>query len=96
LTFAAPVRVPRTTLGEGTYLFRMVPPSTLRISSVDGAKVYATFETRTVTRTKDLSQPFVKFEHTSALLPPVLVALFAENARVGYQLTASKAPQQDR
>ena len=96
LTFAAPVRLPKTTLDEGTYLFRIVTPSTLRISSVDGTKLFATFPTRTVTRTKDLSQPLVKFERTSSVLPPVLVALFAENASVGYQLTASKTPQQDR
>ena len=96
LTFSAPVRLPKMTLREGTYLFRMITPSTLRISSVDGAKVYATFATTTATRTKDLSQPLVKFERTSGLLPPVLVAIFAENASVGYQLSAPKASPQGR
>src|SRR5215813_7608944 len=89
LTFAAPVRLPNVTLGEGTYLFRMITPSTLRISSVDGATVYATFATTTTTRSKDLSQPLVRFKRTSSVLPPVLVAIFPENASVGYRLSAS-------
>jgi hypothetical protein len=93
LTFSAPVRLPKLTLREGTYLFRMVTPSTLRISSVDGATVYATFDTTTVTRSKDLSQPLVRFVRTSAVLPPVLVAIFPENASVGYRLSTPKSRQ---
>jgi len=89
LTFSAPVRLPKMTLREGTYLFRMIAPSTLRISSVDGATVYATFATTATTRAKDLNQPLVRFKRTSAVLPPVLVAIFPENASVGYRLLAS-------
>jgi len=94
LTFSAPVRLPKMTLRTGTYRFRIIAPSTLLISSVDGATVYATFATTTTIRTRDLSEPLVKFQRTSAALPPVLVAIFPENASVGYRLSAPQPSQE--
>jgi hypothetical protein len=94
LTFKGAVRLPsNVTLPPGTYRFQMVTPDTLRISSTDGTKVLATFATTTVTRTRDLDQPLVRFERTAYDRPPRLMAIFPENASVGYQLSVSIDPR---
>ena len=89
LTFKGAVRLPSSvTLPPGTYHFQMVSPNLLRITSADGrAKVLATFATTTVTRTRDLDQPLVRFERTAYDRPPRLMAIFPENASVGYELS---------
>jgi hypothetical protein len=96
LTFKGAVRLPsNVTLPPGTYHFQMVTPDTLRISSTEGAnaKVLATFATTIVTRTTDLDQPLVRFERTAYDRPPRLMAIFPENASVGYQLSVSIDPR---
>jgi hypothetical protein len=94
LTFKGAVRLPRSvTLPPGTYRFQMVAPNRLRITSTDGAKVFATFATTTVTRTRDLDQPLVRFERTAYDRPPRLLAIFPENRSVGYELSNPDAPR---
>jgi hypothetical protein len=88
LSFKGAVRLPsNVTLPPGTYRFQMVTPNMLRITSTDGAKVFANFATTTVTRTRDLDQPLVRFERTAYDRPPRLMAIFPENSSVGYQLS---------
>lgn len=88
LTFKGAVRLPSSvTLPPGTYHFQMVTPNTLRISRTEGANVLATFATTTVTRTRDLDQPLVRFERTAYDRPPRLMAIFPENSSVGYELS---------
>jgi hypothetical protein len=83
LTFSGPVQLPKIKLDAGTYLFRMVTPSTIRVSSRDGKKVYGTFTTTTVTRTADLEKALVSLERSTADAPPRLVAIYPEHASTG-------------
>jgi len=88
LTFKGAVRLPsNVTLPPGTYHFQMVAPNMLRISSMGDARILATFATTVVTRSRDLDQPLVRFERTAYDRPPRLMAIFPENASVGYQLS---------
>jgi hypothetical protein len=84
LTFSGPVQLPAIRLRAGTYRFRIVAPNTMRVSSEDDKKVYATFATTSVTRTAHLEQPLVSFER-SATDAPRLLAIYPEHARVGFQ-----------
>jgi hypothetical protein len=85
LTFSGPVQLPKIKLDAGTYLFRMVTPSTIRVSSRDGKKVYGTFTTTTVTRTADLEKALVSLERSTADAPPRLVAIYPEHASSGFR-----------
>jgi len=92
LTFSRAVRLQRVILPKGTYLFRMVTPSSIRVSRVSSSersdpKIDVTFATTTVNRTDDdLSQPLFKFTQSRTNWPPRLIAIFPENSSVGYRL----------
>jgi hypothetical protein len=51
----------------------------------DRSRVLTTFSTMTVTRTDDIEPGLVRFEHTSGGSGPKVIALFPENAGIGYQ-----------
>jgi hypothetical protein len=94
LTFSGPVQLPRIKLPAGTYLFSMAAPNTMRVSSEDGNKVYATFATARVTRRTNLERPLVRFERSAADVPPRLMAIYPEHASVGFQPLFPTAGQQ--
>ena len=101
LTFSRAVRLQRVILPKGTYLFRMVTPSNIRISRVSSAedprtdpKIDVTFGTTMVNRTNDLSEPLFKFTQSRTNWPPRLIAIFPENSSVGYRLLDPVTRQQ--
>lgn len=94
LTFSGPVQLPAITLPAGTYLFSMAAPNIMRVSSQDGKHVYATFTTARVIRRTNLEQPLVRFERSAADVPPRLMAIYPENASVGFQPLFPTAGQQ--
>jgi hypothetical protein len=94
LTFSDPVELPKVRLRAGTYVFRIVAPNTMRVSSADGKKVYATFTTTPVTRTRSLDQPLVSFDRSAPDKPPRLLAIYPEHARVGFQPLFQSAAKQ--
>jgi hypothetical protein len=101
LTFSRAVRLQRVILPKGTYLFRMVTPSSIRVMRVSSAdaprtdpRIDVTFATTTVNRTDDLSQPLFKFTQSRTNWPPRLIAIFPENSSVGYRLLDPVTRQQ--
>ena len=101
LTFSRAVRLQRVILPKGTYLFRMVTPSSIRVTRVSSAeaprtdpRIDVTFATTTVNRTDDLSQPLFKFTQSRTNWPPRLIAIFPENSSVGYRLLDPVTRQQ--
>ena len=101
LTFSRAVRLQRVILPTGTYRFRMVTPSNIRVSRVRSAdaprtepNIDVTFATTTVNRTDDLSEPRFKFTQSRTNWPPRLIAIFPENSSVGYQLLDPVRPQE--
>jgi len=91
LTFSAPVQVPRTELPAGTYIFRLISPSTMTVMSEDRMKTYATFATLPTSRRHDLTRAQVRFERVSPDEPPRLIGVYADGASTGYQPLFPKA-----
>jgi len=84
LTFSEPVQVPKADLPAGSYLFTMVSPSIVRVTSEDGRKVFTTFNTTTATRNRDLKHPQVRFERATAGAPLRLIGIYMEGSGSGY------------
>ncbi len=85
LTFSAPVQVPRKELPAGTYIFRMLNPTTMTVLSEDRMKTYATFSTTPTVRRHDLRRAQLRFERMSADEPPRLIGLYVDGSATGYQ-----------
>jgi len=94
LTFSEPVQVPKAELPAGSYLFTMVSPSIVRVSSEDGAKVFATFNTTAATRSRNLTKPQVRFERVAAGAPLRLVGIYLEGSSSGYAPLYEKTHKQ--
>jgi hypothetical protein len=83
LTFDHEVQVPGATLPAGTYRFTLIPPTTMRVTSEDGANVYATFDTTPIARELTTTHAHVRFERMPDGATR-LVGLFAEGSSSGY------------
>jgi hypothetical protein len=83
LTFSAPITLPGVTLPAGTYWFKFVAPSTIRVSSEDRTQVYATLTTVPVMREHASESHEVTFRETPAGQPKAIHAWFRPNAYFG-------------
>ena len=90
LTFSAPVQLPKVKLEPGTYVFTAITPSTFRVTSENGKKVYTTFNTIATTRHHDVTRAQVRFEKTAPTALPRLIGLFPEGSMTGFQPMYSK------
>lgn len=95
VTFTEAVRVGNLIVPAGTYLVRMVTPSILRISSTEDTRIDATFAMRTVARSGDSNEALVLFNSQRSNWPRRVIAIFPENASVGYRLSNSDRRQRD-
>lgn len=55
VTLSEPVQLPDSTLRAGTYIFKVLEPSLVRVTSTDRSTVYATFFTAPVTRSIEVN-----------------------------------------
>jgi hypothetical protein len=94
LTFDKPFQVPRVNLPAGSYLFTMVTPNTMRVSSEDGEKIYATFSTSPSTRSGDLNHAQVRFERVNNGAAIRLIGVYLEGSSSGYAPLYSKSHKQ--
>ena len=94
LTFNKPFQVPRVNLPAGSYLFTMVSPNTMRVSSEDGEKIYATFTTSPSTRSHDLEHAQVRFERVNNGAAIRLIGVYMEGSSDGYAPLYSKSHKQ--
>lgn len=83
LTFSHDVQVPGTTLAAGTYLFTLISPTTMRITSEDRKKVYTTFTTMPTSRSQVISHPQIRFERMPDGATR-LIGLYPDGASTGY------------
>lgn len=94
LTFSGPVQIPGTTLGAGTYRFRLTNPDTsrhvLQVLSNDGATVYAMFNTIQDHRAVLTDEATVTFRETPAGVPSAIKSLFYGGEFHGYEFVYPK------
>ncbi|HUK35277.1 MAG TPA: hypothetical protein VLV86_15280 [Vicinamibacterales bacterium] len=83
LTFSGEVQVPGARLPIGTYLFTLVSPTTMRVSTQDGGKVYATFYIVPATRVQNTKGAQIRFERMGDGTTR-LIALYPDGATNGY------------
>ena len=90
LTFSAPFALPGVTLPAGTYRFShpdcATDDDTLRVSSQDGSKVFATLLTIPEERPTRSDQPVVVFAEMPHGAPDAIKAWFYPGAAVGDEL----------
>jgi hypothetical protein len=83
MTFSHEVQIPGATLPAGTYLFSLVTPTTMRVTTEDGRKVFATFYTTSVTRTENTNHAQVRFERMPAG-GTRLIAVYPDGSSTGF------------
>jgi hypothetical protein len=86
LTFDGPVDVPGVGLAPGEYVFQMVAPSVMQVSSPDHSKTFATFFVMPTERPSATGDYAVNMARTGAGAPPRIEKLFVPDAREGYEL----------
>ena len=94
LTFDKPVQIPKAVLPAGTYVFRLITPTTMRVTDEEGSKVFATFTTMSASRTSETMRAQLRFEDTGAGQPPRLIGVFPDGTTSGYQPLYSKKERQ--
>jgi hypothetical protein len=94
LTFNGPVQVPGTTLGAGTYRFRLTNVETsrnvLQVLSNDGSILYAMFNTIPDTRSSFTDEAVLSFRETPAGVPAAARSLFYGGEYIGYEFVYPK------
>jgi hypothetical protein len=88
LTFSAPVQIPGTTLGAGTYRFRLADPDSgrkvMQVVSVDGHYVYGMFFTLPDYRSTVTDESTVTFMEAPAGVAPPVKSVFYGGEHYGY------------
>lgn len=84
LAFSAPIQIPGVGLPPGTYVFRLVHPSVVQVTSADRRTVYTMFTVTPITRLLPTTHHEVLLERTNNDAPMRLVGLFAPGAVTGY------------
>ena len=83
MTFSHEVQIPGATLPAGTYLFSLVSPTAMRVTTADGRKVFATFYTTSVTRTRNVDHAQVRFERMPGGTTR-LIAVYPDGSTTGF------------
>jgi hypothetical protein len=90
LTFSGPVGVPGVGLAPGTYIFRLVAPTTLQVLSENRSMVYGMFLMTSIQRDEVTSGYTVTLEKTRKDTPARIVTIFPPHASTGYEFTYPK------
>jgi hypothetical protein len=86
LTFDSPIDVPGVGLAPGQYVFRIVAPSMMQVTSPDNSKTFATFFVIPTERPTATGDYAIDATRVSNGAPPRIEKLFVPNAREGYEL----------
>lgn len=86
-TFSGPVALPGVTLPAGTYMFRLLDPSSrlVQVLSADGTRVYATFFSLSAERFDPADRPEVRFMETAANMPAAIRTWWYPGERRGFE-----------
>jgi hypothetical protein len=90
LTFSGPFQIPEVTLPAGTYVFTLVAPSVVRVSSPDRSQQYATFFTAPVALQEAGNEYQMEFERTDAAAPARIAKWFLPNKASGFEFLYPK------
>ena len=90
LTFSGPFQIPEVTLPAGTYVFTIVAPSVVRVSSADRSQQYGTFFTMPIKQVEPRDQYEVVFERTGEAVPPRIAKWFLPNRTNGFEMSYPK------
>jgi hypothetical protein len=84
VTFSGPVHIPEVTLPAGTYIFSIVAPSVVQVSSADRSKYYAMFFTSPVHRADATEEYDMRFA-ANELAPDRITQWFLPNRTTGLE-----------
>ena len=90
MTFDAPFQIPEVSLPAGTYVFTIVAPSVISVSSTDRSHHYGLFFTTPINRTDSGGDYVMEFVSTAAGAPPRIARWFLPNQSVGFEIPYSK------
>lgn len=85
LTFTGPVQIPDVTLPAGTYVFSLVAPSIVQVTSADRSLQYAMFFTAPVQRLDPTDDYEMTIVPTNASTPGRVAKWFLPNQTRGFE-----------
>ena len=89
LTFSGPFQIPELTLPAGTYVFTIVAPSVVRVSSTDRSQQFATFFTMPIAQVDPGDQHEMVFARTGEGAPRI-AKWFLPNRTTGFEIRYPK------
>jgi hypothetical protein len=99
VTFNQPVEIPGQVLATGTYKFVLVDGSlsrsVVRICSVDGKKIYATFDTIATERLAPTGDVTITFAERASSRPEALLNWFYPGSTIGHELVYPKSEEKE-
>jgi hypothetical protein len=95
VTLPDPVQLPDTTLRAGTYIFKIIEPSVVQVTSTDRSIVYTTFFTVPAMRPTEAN------DYALSLLPrgkltPLVTKMFLGNGPIGFEPLYSQEVRGER
>jgi hypothetical protein len=91
MTFDAPFQIPDVSLPAGTYVFTIVAPSVIRVSSPDRSHHYGMFFTTPVNRAETGGEYLMEFVPTVEGAPARIARWFLPNQSTGFEIPYPKA-----
>jgi hypothetical protein len=91
VTFSGPVHIPEVTLPAGTYVFSIIAPTVVQVSSADRTEMYATFFTAPIQRLDPKDDYEMEIVPTGATAPGRIAKWFLPNQTRGYEFLYSEA-----
>ena len=90
LTFSGPFQIPEVTLPAGTYVFTVVAPSIIRVSSPDRLQQYAMFFTVPIDQPEPGDEYQIVLERTDRAAPARIAKWFLPNTTAGFEILYPK------
>ena len=90
LTFSGPFQIPEVTLPAGTYVFTVVAPSIIRVSSPDRLRQYAMFFTAPIVQAEPDDQYEMVMTRTDPTAPVRIAKWFLPNKTAGFEFLYPK------
>src|SRR5262245_60767659 len=90
MTFDAPFQIHEVTLPAGTYVFTIVAPSVIRVSSTDHSRQYGMFFTTPINWAEPGDDYAMEFVPTAPGAPARIARWFLPNQSVGFEIPYSK------
>lgn len=85
LTFSGPVQIPDVTLPAGTYVFSLVAPSVVQVSSADRLQQYAMFFTAPIVRADATDEYEMTIIPTDPTAPGRITKWYLPNQTRGFE-----------